>query len=92
MRALNCLNDVIMCAINGIEAGDTKREAVSSISTFVEENYMRKATFGDLGQLPIGEAAMLNERFGMEFKVKNGKVSGVRFGGDRSDTNFAFVG
>lgn len=92
MQALNSLNAVIMCAINGIEAGDTKKEAVQSITSFVEENYMRKATLGDLGSLPIGEAAALHERYGMEFKVNDGKVFGVRFGGGRSASDYALVG
>jgi len=92
MERLNILSDVVMRAINGIEAGEQKKEAVQSVTSFVEENYMRKATFGDLGKLPLGDAVVLNKRYGMEFKVKDGKVSGVRFGGVQRDTNYAFVG
>lgn len=92
MQAINTLNAVVMCAINGLEAGDTKKEAVQSITSFVEENYMRKATLGDLGSLPLAEAAALHEKYGMEFKVNDGKVLGVRFGSGRSDSNYALVG
>lgn len=92
MHGLNCLSDVIMCAINSIEAGDSKKEAVQSIASFVEDHYMRKTKFADPGELPALEAKELNERCGMEYKVHDGKVLGIRFGGGHSDTDYALMG
>jgi hypothetical protein len=90
--ALNDLNSVVLRAINGMEAGDTKQEAVQSITSFVKMNYIRKATLGDLDNLPAEDAMMLHERHGIEFKVNDGKVSGVRFGGVNHHTDNALVG
>lgn len=92
MKGLNDLNSVVMCAINGMEAGDTKQEAAQSITSFVKANYVRKATLGDLGSLPLEDAILLHEKHGIEFKVNDGKVSGIRFGGVSHHSNNALVG
>ncbi len=76
--ALNNLNDVVTCAINKLEAGETKKEAVQEITSFVENNYINKETIQNLGTLSIIEVEKLHE-MGFEFEVNSGKVAGLRF-------------
>lgn len=81
MEALANLNVVTIRAINGMEVGETKKEAVQSITSFVEKNYIRKTTLGDIGSLPVEDAVMLHEKHGLEFKVNDGKVLGFKIKG-----------
>ena len=76
MRTEMNLNEVVMCAINGVEVGDTKKEAVMSITSFVEANYINKATIQDLSNLSISEIEKLYE-MGFEFHINDGKVAGL---------------
>lgn len=91
-RTINDLNSIVMRAINGFEAGETKQEAVQTITSFVRENYIKKLTLGDLGKLPLEEAMLLHEAHGIEFKISGGKVKGIRFRGINRHENNALVG
>ena len=70
------LNEVVMGAINGIEAGDTKKEAVESIASFVEGNYINKDMIQDLSNLSIADVEKLGD-LGFVFNISDGKVSGM---------------
>jgi len=65
------LKDVIVCAVNALEAGvDSKQDAVSSILTFISENYVQNS---QLQELPV-------EMFEVTDKEGNKiEVAGVRF-------------
>ncbi|MBU5312242.1 hypothetical protein KQI38_09400 [Tissierella carlieri] len=78
MEAIMSLDMVATRAINGIEVGETKQEAIHLITSFVESNYIRKTTLADMGSLPIKDAVVLNERHGIEFVVNDGKVMGFK--------------
>lgn len=90
-RAINDLNSIVMRAINGVEAGETKQEAIQTITSFVKDNYIKKATLGDLGSLPLEEAILLHETHGIEFNINGGKVKGIRFRGVNHHENTALA-
>ena len=76
MKGLTDLNSVVMCAINGMQAGDTKQEAVRSITSFVEGSYINKKTVQDLGNVSIEDVEKLHE-MGFEFNINDGRVTGL---------------
>ena len=76
MKGLTDLNSVVMCAINGMQAGDTKQEAVQSITSFVEGSYINKKTVQDLGNVSIEDVEKLHE-MGFEFNINDGRVTGL---------------
>lgn len=78
MEAIMSLDMVATRAINGFEVGETKKEAVHSITSFVETNYVSKTTLADMGNLPVEDAVMLNKKHGIEFVVNDGKVLGFK--------------
>lgn len=77
MVELNSLDVVVKRAINGLEAGDTKKEAIDSITAFVENNYIRP-TLKDINSMDVNDAIELNKRHGIEFNIADGKVIGIR--------------
>lgn len=91
-RTLNDLNTVVLRAINGLEAGESKQEAIQSITSFVGSNYIKKATFADIGNLPLEDAVMLNDVHGLEFSINDGKIKGIRFGEINHHSDKALVG
>jgi hypothetical protein len=74
--ALNDLNSVVLRAINGIEAGDTKQEAVQSITSFVKKEYIPVMALKKLDQLLISEAQRLHEEYGIEFEISHDWING----------------
>lgn len=91
-RVISDLNSVVMRAINGVEAGETKQEAVQAITSFVKNNYIKGTILGDIGNLPLEEAMFYHEAYGTEFDIRNGKVEGIRFRENTHNENTALVG
>ena len=91
-KVINDLNSVVMRAINGVEAGETKQEAIQAITSFVKNNYIKKAVLGDIENLPLEEAIFYHEAYGTEFDIRGGKVEGIRFREDTHNENRALVG
>lgn len=91
MKGLNNLNDVIVCAINKVEIGDTKQQAVQDISSFVKSNYIDMKALKNINTLPIQEAKRLHEEHSVEFEVNDG-IATARFGGIDYYSDNALVG
>lgn len=81
--AVSNLNDVVMCAINGIEAGDTKKEAAQSITSFVEANYIAKTMIQELRDITIADAEKLYS-MGFEFTVNDGRIAEIKTNAERN--------
>lgn len=78
VNVVKTLDEVVLRAINGIEVGESKKEAVKEVSAFVDENYINKATLSDISILPAKDAADLYQKFGIEFHIKDGRFTGLR--------------
>ncbi|GEM_PF-2449599 len=76
MEQVLSLKDVITCAINKIEVGETKKEAVQEITSYVENNYINKAMIQDLINLPLDDVAILHQE-GFDFGVNGGELNGI---------------
>lgn len=74
MEALKNLNDVVVCAINSMDAGDSKKDVIHSITSYVKSKYIDMAEITDMENLSVTRAQWLHERFGIEFDVNAGNV------------------
>ncbi len=78
VEAVKSLDDVLLRAINGIEIGECKKEAVKEVSNFVDKNYIKKVSLSDINIIPAKDADTLYKQFGIEFQIKDGKFAGLR--------------
>ena len=74
------LNQVVLRAINGFASGETKDEAVNTVTQFVKDNYFETVKLADIGMMSATQANQMHEKNGFEVCINDGKFQGFKIG------------
>lgn len=74
------LNQIVLRAINGFASGETKDEAVNTVTQFVKDNYFETVKLSDIGMMSAKQANQMHEKSGFEVCINDGKFYGFKIG------------